>query len=100
MPDIPYNLTSMRNSDTLVDMITEANTLTDGLLSLLTLFVLFVIVFLALKRYEAKNAFASASFFLVVFSILFRLLGWVSDTIMYGSFLIAGIAFVWMRMSD
>lgn len=98
MPNIPYNLTELNNAENLYDLTTQANTLAGGLIGILSLIVLFVIVFMGLKQYESKNAFAAASYVTAMIAILLRLMVWISDTVMFTSFILVGISLVWLRL--
>ena len=100
MPNYPYNLTQVQGGNNLYDLVTNANLLTNGLIGLFTLIVLFLIVFMGLKKYESKYAFSAAGYITAIVAILFRMMAWVSDTVMFGAILLLGISFVWMRMSD
>ena len=96
----PYNLSDISSSNNLYDFMTNANILADGLMGILTLVVAFIILFMAFKQFEAKRAFAGAAFVVAILATFLRLLTWVSDTVMFTTFIMAGLSIVWLRWGD
>jgi hypothetical protein len=97
----PYNMTIMEGSETLYELVLNANTISGGLTGSLLIFTTFVISFIAFKNnYDGKRAFAGAGFITALVSIFVRVLGLIPDRLMFAAFIIAGIGFVALRWSD
>lgn len=59
-----------------------------------------VIALLLSKAYQNSKAFTGASFLLMVVSIIFRVLGFLSNKWMYFSIIMTAIGTVWMRIDN
>jgi len=96
----PYNLTGVAGETNLYGFLTKTNLLVDGFFGIGIILVSYIILFVAFKRFSSKQAFGAASFIVALFATILRVLTWVSDEIMFGTFIIAGIALIWLRWSD
>jgi hypothetical protein len=74
--------------------------LSGGLLALMLMLGIFVVIFIALKDYRAANAFLVASFFNVIISIFFRVLGEINNKWMYLSIILVGFGLVWVHIDN
>jgi len=96
----PYNLTNISSSETLFELTKNANELTGGLMGNLIIVTVFIIAFIGFKStWEGQRSFAGASFITALISIFVRILGMITDQVMFGTFLIAGISYVLLRWS-
>ena len=62
--------------------------------------ILFAIILISLKEYETPKAFAFASFINMIISVLFRTLGFISNTWMYLSIVIVAASTVWLYLDN
>ena len=63
-------------------------------------FAIAIIIFIALKDYETPKAFVTAAFFNMIFMILLRAVGFVSNTFMYISIVFVGVGVVWLHLNN
>ena len=96
----PYNITPISGETNLYGFMTQTNALVDGFFGIGILAVSFLIFFVAFKKFETKRAFAGASFIVSLFATILRVLTWISDEIMFGTFLLAAISLIILRWSD
>ena len=97
----PYNITAISRSQTLAELIINADELSGNLLGTLFVVTAFIIAFIVFKaNYEGKRAFAGASFLTALFSIFIGVLGLTSDKVMFGCFILAGVSFALLRWGD
>jgi len=96
----PYNISLISGQNTLYGFMTGANTIADGYIGLFTVLLVFLISFVAFKKFEGKRAFAGASFLTALVAIILRVLTWVTDTTMFASIIIAGISLIFLRWGD
>lgn len=73
-----YNLTALQNETSFLELIEVINTSTNGWLIGIILISLFVILFIAMKRYETLTALRTASFITTIVASLFFILNWIS----------------------
>lgn len=68
----------------------------------LILFAMFVILFVIFRASSTSNSkpFATASFFTMVLSILFRAMAFIQNKWMYVSITVMGIAMVWLHLEN
>lgn len=68
----------------------------------LVLFALFIIIFVTFRASSNSNSqpFAGASFFTMVFGILFRVLGFIENKWMYLLITIVAISLVWLHLDN
>lgn len=74
-----YNLTNLTHAENLYGFVRYVNDGTSGLFIILTLFAVFIVLLLGLKRYTFSSAFMVSSFFGLVLSLIFAsitLLNW------------------------
>lgn len=64
------------------------------------LFGVYVIVLLLSKGYQNSKAFTGASFLFMILAIIFRVLGFLSNTWMYFSIILVGIGAIWMHIDN
>ena len=87
-PPEPFNLTEMGNSSGIVGLTQKVNTILMGgyfgILMLITLFAITFMGFMATTGHAGKSATAS-SFIMFALSIMLRILGLVSDMVMYAA---------------
>lgn len=95
MPE-PYNLTGFTGATDLVQLGSAANTTSSGMFGGLFVLAIFAVLFIMFKAYEDKRAFMGAAFITALITVLLRVIGWTTDVFMFGSFLIAAIAFIIM----
>ena len=93
MPE-PYNLTALSHSDGLLNLTQNANTIADGMLGFGILITVYLILFISFKSYDIKKAFAGAGFITSVIAIVLRLTNLITDTMMFGTFIMAALSFV------
>ena len=93
----PYNLTNLTSSNNLYDLATATNDLTDGIFALLIVFTIFIISYSAMAKWGFKSAFAASCFITAGSTILLRIMNWVSDTVMFISFLLVAAAYLLMK---
>lgn len=98
----PYNLTTLEGSETLFELVNNANLLSGGLIGILTLITTFMIGFLAFKSsgYATNRAFAGSGFITALISIFLRVAGLIPDRYMFGAFIVAGVGFIMLRWGD
>lgn len=93
----PYDLTNLTAANDAYQVTTAANQISHSSLSLVFLIGAFFIFFFAFKRWEVKIAVGGASFLTAIAAIFLRILNWIPDTWMFATFLIAGLALIWIR---
>jgi hypothetical protein len=96
---VPYNLTQITDQVGLYGMITAVNDMSGGLFGMLILITFYIIMLFAWKDYDIKSTFAGASFLTALIAIFLRLLQWIPDQYMFGTFIIAGISFAVLKWS-
>jgi hypothetical protein len=74
--------------------------LSGGIFALMLMLGIFVVIFISLKSYRTGNAFLVASFFNVIISIFFRVLGEISNKWMYLSIVLVGVGIVWVHIDN
>lgn len=74
-----YNLTTLQNSTTLLEIITETNNnLTNGWLMTSMLMLLWTVLFISMKKYETLTTIRTASMITAIVAVLFYTLEWVN----------------------
>ena len=98
----PYNLTTIEGSETLFELVNNANLLSGGLIGSLIVIPTFIITFLAFKSvgYQGNKSFAGAGFITALISIFLRVMGMIPDRMMFGVFILAGLGYIMLRWSD
>ena len=76
------------------------NDVSNGYFFLGILLALFVIIFIALKDYKASAAFTTASFMIMVFSIMLRALGLIQNKWMYLAIILTAVGVVWLHSDN
>lgn len=75
-----------------------ANTISEGILSVSFIFVIWIIIFVATKNYSTSRAFTFASFICFILGLILTVIDLLSPKIMYlFLFLLAGGA-VWIKL--
>ena len=93
----PYNLTNLTSSDNLYSLATSTNDLSGGVFALLIVFSIFIISYAAMAKWGFKPAFAASCFITAGMTILLRIMNWVSDSVMFISFLLVAAAYLLMK---
>lgn len=88
MHQLPTNITSWYG------IFDYANTITNEYLGLLILMAFFVVIFISLKIYTTERAFVTASFLTMLIAILFRVMNFVSNKIVFLFVILTAIALV------
>lgn len=79
IPHAPYNLDNFTNTTNLYEIANASNQVVNGLFALFILLSVFLIVFMALKRYDTKDALLASSFITTILTVLMITpLQWVS----------------------
>lgn len=78
MVNYTYNLTNLKNITSFNELITVANTSTDGILITLFIVAIFVVLFINFMRFDTLRAFAGSGFVCFVLSLFALSLSWVS----------------------
>lgn len=71
-----------------------------GWLWILLTYAIAVIIFISLKDYETPKAFAFATFFNMIITIMLAAVGFVSSTFMYLSIILVAVAAVWLVIDN
>ena len=96
----PYNLTNITGANDLVGIIGTANSLVGNLFAILTLLLVFAVVFVASKNYFTREAASAAAFITAISSILFFMLGWVDQRVMMMCIVILALIMAWQRITS
>jgi len=72
-----YNISFLNESNGVAGVMEGVNNMSDGLYAALILLVLFIILFIAMKRYDTDVAFLTASFVCSVIATLLSVLEWI-----------------------
>jgi len=96
----PYNLTNLTDANNLFEFFRAGNQLSEGYLGLMLLIGTWLVFFFSFKGYDTKRAFAGTSFITAVAAILLRLMQFISNEVMFMSFILVGISVVMLRMGD
>lgn len=76
-----YNTTFLNGTTSVTGVMDGVNAMTDGLYATLILLVLFIICFIAMKRYDTDVVFLVSSFICSVVAVLFFVMQWISIAI-------------------
>ena len=76
-----YNTTFMNNTGNIVELVAGINNASNSFLSIMLLIVIWVVVFIAMKHFDTKVVFLSASVTTTLVGLFFLILGWISFTI-------------------
>ena len=99
MPE-PYNLTALTDNTNIFGILSATNTLSDGFFGIILLLLFFVILFVSFKQFEVKRALSSSLFILSIAVILMRVLGIVTDLVMFAVFILTGLSLVFLIWGD
>ena len=72
-----YNLTGLKEADTIPKLVTYANEITGNVLMNLFLVATFAIMFMVLKRFDADEALLTTSFTTFILALIFNYIGLV-----------------------
>ena len=72
-----YNTTFLNGTTEVTGIMEGVNNMTDGLYAALILLVLFIICFIAMKRYDTDVAFLTTSFICSVVGMLMFVMEWI-----------------------
>jgi len=73
---IPYEIA---NETSWYGLFRYANTVTDNFFGMSFLFMVFIVSFIAMRRYPAKDSFATSSFITTVLGVLMKMMGLIAD---------------------
>lgn len=76
-----YNTTFLNGTTQVTGVYEGVNSMTDGLYSGLILLVLFIVCFIAMKRYDSDVAFLVTSFIVSIAAVFMLVMEWISVTI-------------------
>ena len=76
---VPNNLTLLGNQTDIAGIITQLDALTEGVLGLGIVTLIFLVFMFSYKGFDGKSAFAAASFVSAGFAIFFFLFGFLSS---------------------
>ena len=89
-PYPPENMTSV------FDLMSHANTLTDGFLGTGILIVVAVISFIATKMFSTDKALGFAGFLSLMVAILLRFMNLINDMVLYITIVLVAGVFIWI----
>lgn len=95
-----YNETELNEADNLIEQAVAINNLTDGLLSIIILGVMYFILFVALKQTDTKATAAVTTFIMLLVGLLGLGMNLVSATtigVQIGMFVLALAFTVWRK---
>lgn len=87
-----YNLTNVSAANNTFQLTQAVNEMSGGWLGVGFLITFTVIIFIGMKDYPMKEAFAATTFISALLALLFRVLGFVSDFVMFIYVIAAAIA--------
>ena len=93
----PYNLTVISGQDSIYGLMTGANILSGYYIGYFTVILTFLISYVAFKKYDSEKAMAGASFITALIAVMLRVLTWIPDTWMFGTFILAGLSLIALR---
>jgi hypothetical protein len=73
-----------------------ANTVTGDWFAKVILLTFFFVVFISMKQYKTRQAFAVASWSCMIISVFMRMLGLMSDIWMFVFIILTGIGTIWL----
>ena len=76
-----YNTTFLNGTTTVSGVMEGVNSMTDGLYAAVILLALFIVCFIAMKRYDTDVAFLTTSFICAVVATLFLVMEWIGVAI-------------------
>jgi len=90
------------NNDTLgiYEIFRYTNTLSEGLLSVSFMFLLWIIIFVATKNYSTSRAFTMASFVSFILSMVLSVIDLISPKIMYLFLFMLASGVLWMKLES
>lgn len=91
-----YNTTNLTSATGIGDLVSFANNATDGVLAVVMLIVIFIIMLVALKRYDFDDALLASSWVTFLLSIFLRFAGFLPLIWALGFLAIAGFATLWV----
>jgi ABC-type transporter Mla maintaining outer membrane lipid asymmetry permease subunit MlaE len=65
------------------ELITYTNTVTGGMYGVVVVLAVFIVSFMALKNYKTSAALGASTFITTLLAIMLRLMGALSDTILF-----------------
>lgn len=94
------DVTLYENSTGLVDFLGATNTIVGGMYGDVILLILWLIMFFILKKFETKQAFATASFTAALISVFMFTIGLVQERSMIIAIIFAAFSIIWLRWTD
>jgi len=96
MANFPYPNESI---DSIIDLMKYDNDVTKGWFGIMILIMFWVIAFLSLKGFESKQAFAGASFFVMLMAVFFKIMGILSTRYFWFPILMVVLSVFWLVFS-
>lgn len=91
---INTTLFTNNSEDLLVGTTQAVNTSSDGVFGIMLMLAIFIILFSAMLRWGAREAFSATSFICVGLAIFLRVLEIITDPVLYGCIVLAVIGLV------
>jgi len=95
-----YNLTYLDQGNTTLDFITGLNTSTEGKIGLISLFIIWIILFTAFKNYDSRVGAVASSFIITLLTTIFWALGWVGFGIIFYPVAVLFLSLMWFGLTD
>ena len=77
-----YNMTNVTSANTILDMFTAVNELSNGAMFAIVLLGLFIMIFMVFKKYDTKAVLLLDSFAVTLIAIPMWTFGWIGWSIM------------------
>jgi len=84
----------------LYEFFAYTNTVSDGIMFPIIMLVIWIIMFIATKRYSVSRAWTMASFFSFILSVPLMVMGMLAPKFMYLIILLLAVGVVWMKLED
>lgn len=94
------NYSSPENITRIFEFIKWENSITNFMLGNMIVFMIFIVFFIALKRFPTKSAFAAASFISMITAIFLRVLGIVHPLVVLATIIATAIAAIALAMDE
>ncbi|MBA7494362.1 hypothetical protein ES702_04937 [subsurface metagenome] len=89
-----YNLTNVTNSSNVWELTDSVNAMSGGWLGIGILITLTIIIFISMKDYPMKEAFAATMFISTIAALLLRVIGIIGDFVMFIYVILTAIAII------
>jgi len=92
------NYTNPENITRIYEFIQWENEITNSMMGNMIVFAIFIILFIAMKRFPTKSAFAAASFISMIIAVFLRVLGIVHPLVVLATILLTAISGIMLMM--